>query len=219
MRLHRMAVWSASFLTVASLVLAPRVLAQEVVADYSWARGHLGECVNQLLGSHEDFVGSPFSNMAVATVRVLEDGCGERQVSVVAGIGDIVQVHIAQVIGEPILEQLFSLHEAAPDEQARRLCGKIPVDSALVEGSAAEVFRSSVDELHQEEFSLLPPSLAVVHGVTYSIWITSGQWELDVSFSDTRDPKTRHRIAAWAEGLLAAAHLTCSSKPHGEHPQ
>lgn len=221
MRLPGSGLWLFLLLTLASLGVAPSGSAQEVVADYSWAQEHRDECADQLLGAHESVVDTPFSNMTVATVRVVENGCGERQVSLVEMPGGTVRVHVGQVIGEPILEQLYSLHEANPDQNAQWLCGKIPTEAEVIEDDAEDRLRRSLQQLHGEGFSLLPETLAVVHGVTYSIWITTGQWEVQVYFSDTRDPKTRHRLATWAEELVTAAGLACRGKPpgHGEQAQ
>jgi hypothetical protein len=211
MRLPLLGVWISSCFGLASTLVAPAAPAQEVVEDYSWARQHLAECTNQLLGSHEDLVRSPFATTAVATVRTLQDACGERQLSLVQKVSDELEVHVAQVIGEPILEQLFALHEGVPAEDAERLCAKIPVKTDVLEGAQAEKLRPHLEELHKQGFSLLPENLGVVHGSIYSIQITSGQWRADISFPDTRDPAARHSLAAWAEAVLAAADLSCGS--------
>jgi hypothetical protein len=212
MRLSLSILRAASILAVAYTAAILPISAQEVVADYSWAFENLDECANRLLGAHNNLVNASFSGKTLATVRVLEDSCGERQISLMIGPGDIIEVQTAQVTGDPILEQLFTLHEAAPQEEADRLCGKVPVVFGSIEGAASKDIRASVDELYKRDFSLVPRSLAVVHGVTYSIWITSGQWDVHFSFSDTRDPTTRHHLATWAEGLLTAARLTCDSE-------
>lgn len=212
MRLRVSILRAASILAVVYTAAIPSISAQEVVADYSWAFENLEECANRLLGAHNKLVSASFSSKTFATVRVLEDSCGERQISVMIGPGDIIEVQTAQVTGNPILEQLYTLHEAAPEEEADRLCRKIPVVFGSIQGDSSKDIRASVDELYKRDFSLLPRSLAVVHGVTYSIWITSGQWDIYFSFSDTHDPTTRHHLATWAEGLLTAARLTCDSE-------
>lgn len=50
------------FVSALSLLLSSAsgaVSAQEVVADYSWAREDYGECADLLLGSHEDSIDNP----------------------------------------------------------------------------------------------------------------------------------------------------------------
>jgi hypothetical protein len=194
-------------------LLAPHVLAQEVVDDYSWADSHYTACADSLLGAHQTSVGKPFSTTSVVTVRALDDHCAERQLILIEGLGTDFHSQAVRVAGASILEQLHALHMSSPGDSAKDLCQKIPVDHLATDPETMTRLRSLLSELNREHFSLLPRNLAIVHGIDLSIWITSGQWTAHFSFTDSRQPHFATPLGKWANSLLATAGLDCQPPP------